>query len=280
MKTNQTPKIICLCSALGFAVPVGFGQTETNNIDEPSTPKPPAKEQQVEPTPSKEEEAKSPEPQVVWNGEVLIEEQNKLIRKNQNNLIKSLDGIVTEIQKSNQKLEQSIQEINQQQASLTAQLMEFSKRLDETIKGVQTNADQATAILKTSFEAKVEQLSSQIDTNQEKVKTFQVEHSGSLSKLTDSTGLANEGVNENKTLLGKIQSENSQIQQKISSLENEVIGLETKAKENHEKVEGALGSISSKLALSFVLKTIVILAALGLGFYVWKNKRMIREDSI
>ena len=102
MKTNQTAKVICLCSLLGFAVPVGFGQTETNDTSE--LPTPPVKEQQVEPTPSKEEEAKSPEPQVVWNGEVLIEEQNKLIRKNQNNLIKSLDGIVTEIQKSNQIL--------------------------------------------------------------------------------------------------------------------------------------------------------------------------------
>jgi len=275
MKTNQTMKIICFCLALAFAVSVGFGQTETNDTSEPPTP--PVKEQQVEPTPSKEE-IKSQEPQVVWNGEVMIEEQNKLIRSNQNNLIKSLDSIVTEIQKSNKQLEESVKSMSQQQASLAAQLAEVSKNLDQTTKMVQASTEHSASILNKSLNgiaAKVKQLSSQIVANQEKVKTLQEEHSSLLSKLTDSTGLANDGVNQNKTLLGEIQSENSQLQEKISSLKNEIGGLEAKAKESHEKVEGALGSISSKLVLSLVLKTIVILAALGLSFYVWKNKKMI-----
>jgi predicted nucleic acid-binding Zn-ribbon protein len=280
MKNNQTTKIIYLCTALGFAVTTVFGQTEASSTDKPEAPQPAVKEQKVGPVPSKKEEAKSQKPQIVWNGGVMIEEQNKLIRTNQNKLVKSLDSIVNKIQNSNEDLEQSIKSINQQQESVAAQLLELSRNLDKSIKGIQSNTTKSTNSLNKSLNeigGKVEGLTAQIASNQEEVKVIQQKHSELLNQLSESTSLANKGVSENKALLSKIQGENSQIQSKIAGIENEIVGLENKAKENHTQVEGALGSISSKLALSFVLKTIVIIAALGLGFYVWKNKRMISE---
>jgi predicted RNase H-like nuclease (RuvC/YqgF family) len=199
MKKNQTTKIIYLCTALGFAVTAVFGQTEANSTDNPEVPQPAVKEQKVNPVPSKKEEAKKQKPQIVWNGGVMIEEQNKLIRTNQNNLVKSLDNIVSKIRKSNEKLEQSIKSINQQQETLAAQLIELSRNLDKSIKGIQSNTTKSTNALNKSLNEigeKVEGLTAQIASNQEEVKVMQQKHSDLLNQLSGSTSLANKGITQ------------------------------------------------------------------------------------
>jgi predicted nucleic acid-binding Zn-ribbon protein len=227
------------------------------------------------------ETAKTPFPKVEWKeGKLIIEEQTKLIRANQNDLVKALQGVVSGIQASNRQLELSLKNINDQQSALSEKLTDLSIKLNETIKSVQSNADQSTKQLNQSISGIADSLKgveSKIAGNQKKVEELQVTHSGLLSKLSESATTANKGVEENKKLLQSIQSDNTQIQNKISNMETEIGGLETKRKENHEAVETALGEINSELTLSFVLKVLVSIAAIGLGFYVWKNKRMITE---
>ena len=225
--------------------------------------------------------AKTPFPKVEWKeGKLIIEEQTKLIRTNQNDLVKALQGVVSEIQASNRQLESSLKSINDQQTALSEKLIDLSNKLNETIKSVQSNADQSTEQLNQSISGIADSLKgveSKIEGNQKKVEELQVTHTGLLSKLSESATTANKGVKENKKLLQSIQNDNTQIQNKISNMKTEIEDLETKRKENHETVEVSLGEINSELALAFVLKTLVIILAVGLGFYVWKNKRMITE---
>lgn len=218
---------------------------------------------------------------VEWKGgQVMIEQQTRLIRANQNDLIKSLNSVVSEIQKSNENLEKTLSTINQQQGSLKQQLSQLSSQLDETSLKVQSNAEQSAENLIKAVNKigdSIKGLESGLASNQKKVQRLQENHSGLLTKLGENTTKANAGVEENKKLLLGVRSNNNEIENKIANLETEINTIETKRKEDHQSVKSTLGEINSEMTLSFILKTFVIIAAIGLGFFVWKNKRMITE---
>lgn len=214
---------------------------------------------------------------IEWkDGEVIIQEQTKIIKANQNNLVRALKDIVSEIQVSNRQLKSSLKSIHEQQAAL----IDVSNKLNETITEVQNKADLSTETLSNAISGiggKLGELEGQISGNQAKVQQLQKAHSGLLNKLDESAEIANKGVDENKQLLNNIQGDNTQIQGKISNIESEIKDLEAKGKQNHQFVQVALGDINSDLTLSFLLKALVIIAAIAISFYVWKNKRMITE---
>ena len=206
--------------------------------------------------------------------------QSNTLTENQNDIIKSLNNIVVNIKNLDNKFENKLITLRDEQIDFLERMKKHSEKLIANQNLNNSNILSSVNFFDGSINKLRVELSLLKSTLNEDQKQFVAFRDSQLNALTNLMNFAEKAKGEmqgNRALLNDLKNENIKHVTLIKEIDNRIELFANQQDDNHKKTEALLAKIDSRLSLSFVLKAIVITLSIILMVFIWKYKHIITQ---
>ena len=206
--------------------------------------------------------------------------QSNTLTENQNDIIKSLNNIVVNIKNLDNKFENKLITLRDEQIDFLERMKKHSEKLIANQNLNNSNILSSVKFFDGSINKLRVELSLLKSTLNEDQKQFVAFRDSQLNALTNLMNFAEKAKGEmqgNRALLNDLKNENIKNVTLIKEIDNRIELFANQQDDNHKKTEALLAKIDSRLSLSFVLKAIVITLSLILMVFIWKYKHILTQ---
>ena len=206
--------------------------------------------------------------------------QSNTLTENQNDIIKSLSNMVVNIKNLDNKFENKLITLRDEQIDLSERMKKHSEKIIANQNLNNSNIISSVKFFDGSINKLRDELSLLKSILNEDQKQFVAFRDSQLNALTNLMNFAEEAkgdIQSNRALLKDLKSENIKHGALIKEIDNRVEFFANQQDDNHKKTEALLAKIDSRLSLSFVLKAIVITLSIILMVFIWKYKHIITQ---
>ena len=206
--------------------------------------------------------------------------QSNTLTENQNDIIKSLSNMVVNIKNLDNKFENKLSTLRDEQIDFLERMKKHSEKLIANQNLNNSNIISSVKFFDGSINKLRDELSLLKSILNEDQKQFVAFRDSQLNALTNLMNFAEEtkgDIQSNRALLNDLKDENIKNGTLIKEIDKWIELLANQQDDNHKKTEALLTKIDSRLSLSFVLKAIVITLSLILMVFIWKYKHIITQ---
>ena len=206
--------------------------------------------------------------------------QSNTLTENQNDIIKSLNNIVVNIKNLDNKFENKLITLRDEQIDFLERMKKHSEKLIANQNLNNSNILSSVNFFDGSINKLRVELSLLKSTLNEDQKQFVAFRDSQLNALTNLMNFAEKAKGEmqgNRALLNDLKNENIKHVTLIKEIDNRIELFANQQDDNHKKTEALLAKIDSRLSLSFVLKAIVITLSIILMVFIWKYKHILTQ---
>ena len=206
--------------------------------------------------------------------------QSNTLTENQNGIIKSLSNMVVNIKNLDNKFENKLSTLRDEQIDFLERMKKHSEKLIANQNLNNSNIISSVKFFDGSINKLRDELSLLKSILNEEQKQFVDFRDSQLNALTNLMNFAEEtkgDIQSNRALLNDLKDENIKNATLIKEIDKWIELLANQQDDNHKKTEALLAKIDSRLSLSFVLKAIVITLSLILMVFIWKYKHIITQ---
>lgn len=206
--------------------------------------------------------------------------QSNTLTENQNDIIKSLNNMVVNIKNLDNKFENKLITLRDEQIDFSERIKKHSEKLIANQNLNNSNIISSVKFFDGSINKLRVELSLLKSTLNEDQKQFVAFRDSQLNALTNLMNFAEEAKGDiqiNRALLNDLKNENIKHRTLIEEIDNQFEIFSKQQDANHKTTEALLAKIDSRLSLSFVLKAIVITLSLILMIFIWKYKHIITQ---
>ena len=206
--------------------------------------------------------------------------QSNTLTENQNDIIKSLNNIVVNIKNLDNKFENKLITLRDEQIDFSERMKKDSENLIANQNLNNSNIISSVKFFDGSINKLRDELSllkSILNEDQKQFVGFRDSQLNALTNLMNFSEEAKGDIQSNRALLNDLKNENIKNGTLIKEIDKQIELLANQQDDNHKKTEALLAKIDSRLSLSFVLKAIVITLSLILMVFIWKYKHIITQ---
>ena len=206
--------------------------------------------------------------------------QSNTLTENQNDIIKSLNDMVVNIKNLDNKFENKLITLRDEQIDFSERMKKDSENLIANQNLNNSNIISSVKFFDGSINKLRDELSllkSILNEDQKQFVAFRDSQLNALTNLMNFSEEAKGDIQSNRALLNDLKNENIKNGTLIKEIDKQIELLANQQDDNHKKTEALLAKIDSRLSLSFVLKAIVITLSLILMVFIWKYKHIITQ---
>ena len=206
--------------------------------------------------------------------------QSNTLTENQNGIIKSLSNMVVNIKNLDNKFENKLSTLRDEQIDFLERMKKHSEKLIANQNLNNSNIISSVKFFDGSINKLRDELSllkSILNEDQEQFVAFRDSQLNALTNLMNFAEETKGDIQSNRALLNDLKDENIKNGTLIKEIDKWIELLANQQDDNHKKTEALLAKIDSRLSLSFVLKAIVITLSLILMVFIWKYKHIITQ---
>ena len=206
--------------------------------------------------------------------------QSNTLTENQNDIIKSLSNMVVNIKNLDNKFENRLLTLRDEQIDFSERMKKHSEKLIANQNLNNSNIISSVKFFDGSINKLRDELSllkTILNEDQEQFVAFRDSQLNALTNLMNFAEEAKGDIQSNRALLNDLKNENIKNGTLIKEIDKRIELLANQQDDNHKKTGALLAKIDSRLSLSFVLKAIVITLSLILMVFIWKYKHIITQ---